>query len=70
MFWKRLVGIILLVVGALSSILGTAGLERDLSSAESSTELMPLEIGVLLIGLVPGFLLDIASDAVPVLVGG
>ena len=26
--------------------------------------------GVLLIGLVPGFLLDIASDAVPVLVGG
>jgi NADH:ubiquinone oxidoreductase subunit 2 (subunit N) len=26
--------------------------------------------GVLLIGLVPGLLLDIASDAVPVLVGG
>ena len=52
MSWKRLVGIILLVVGALSSILGTSGLERDLSSAGSSTELMPLEIGVLLIGLV------------------
>ena len=52
MSWKRLVGIILLVVGVLSSILGTSGLERDLSSAGSSTEFMPLEIGALLIGLV------------------
>jgi hypothetical protein len=52
MSWKRLVGIILLVAGALASILGTSGLERDLSSAGNSTGLMPLEIGALLIGLV------------------
>ncbi len=52
MSWKRLVGIILLVVGAVASILGTSGLERDLSSAGSSTEFKPVEIGALLIGLV------------------